>query len=185
MMNNFKKITLLDISAVITLSIIWAALSYGANLIFNPQSSYVVLLFVLSLSACYVAFLVRKTGIVSLFYLLSVLLTFNMNTLITSGQTKLFSFLLTGLIFDLILFLMKTEENKPRDVIIAASISTALFPVIVASILSTGSFVTIISSTLNLALLSLLIGIASSLTAYLIWMQFRTTKTSLRFEFGD
>ena len=185
MRNKLENFALRDFVAVIVTALIGFALNYFARGV-EPQTAYVLHLFILVLLTSLTGYLIRKFGITTIFLLIFSLFTYNMDGLGVKGMSKVFLYVIIGLISDFILMISRGEgRNTVTNVLVSSIIAFTLYPLITALLLSRESIPSLISATLNLTLLSILISIAGSLVSYLIWYQFRTTKIFLRFEFGS
>ena len=186
MKNNLSRLKSRDLTAIIIVSFLGFISGYYINRIVGIQASYVLFLFTLVALTSFLVYLIRKVGVATIFLLILSLITYNVNGLGIKGVSKIYSLIIIGVIFDLILLISNKDGNSTATNILSSSIlSFSLYPIITALLLSRESFSALISATLNLTLLSTLISIAGSLISYLIWHQFRTTKTFLRFEFGS
>ena len=185
MRNNFERFKLQDFIAVIAIALLGFALNYFVTGT-KTQAPYVIYLFILVLLTSFLGYLVRKVGIVTIFLLVLSLVTYNIDGIGLKGMGKVYSYVIIGLIFDFVLMISKGEgKNTVTNVLVSSIIAFTLYPLITALLLSRESVMALISATLNLTLLSILISIAGSLVSYLVWKQFRATKTFLRFEFGS
>lgn len=184
MKKNFKKFTKRDYVAIMVLLLLWAAISYLSDLYCPPQASYIVFLAIMSIFGSFMAYLIRKIGIVTLFYTLGAFFMMKFDGLGLFGQNKLTALFIAGIAFDLLLLFLKTEaKNSAKHIVIGTVFSTALLPVITAYILS-GSFKAVMTSQIiNMILLSAGIALAGSFLSLLVWSQLRLNKIFLRFEF--
>jgi hypothetical protein len=184
MKNKLKAFTLKEIITILVLSGIWALVTTEINAMFDAQATYFIILLLVTLFASITAFLIRKIGTVTLFYLVASFMTFASTNLGVTDYTRIAVFLITGIIFDTTLFfLKKAERNTELHVVIANIISAGLLPIVSVSLLSIKTSMALLSSLLSLVALSSLIGLFGAVIALLLWHALRLTKFFLRYEF--
>ena len=128
-------------------------------------------------------YLIKKTGIAALFYVLTAIFTFWINDISVGGGNKILTFFLAGLVFEIIFLFLKVKvHNIPLDMIIGTSISTASMVIITAFVLSKDLAWSFPLGLLNLVLLAFAVGLIASTVTFLIWHNVEHTKTIIWLE---
>ncbi|HIH10852.1 TPA: hypothetical protein HA241_01555 [Candidatus Woesearchaeota archaeon] len=172
-------------NAIFTLIIafITSLFIFFGNLLFSPSISFIVslVLIVAGMNTC--VYLIKKTGIAALFYVLTAIFTFWINDISVGGGNKILTFFLAGLVFEIIFLFLKVKvHNIPLDMIIGTSISTASMVIITAFVLSKDLAWSFPLGLLNLVLLAFAVGLIASTVTFLIWHNVEHTKTIIWLE---
>jgi len=180
---GFKKFRTVDYIAVAVLAIIWSLLSFVLSSLTDLLSRYILSLFLLIFISTFTVLLIKKAGAITLFYVISALITYNVGNIGPIGIYKLITFVSAGIIFELIFLLLKLEVRAiPLDIVVSASISAAAIPIVTGVILSFGVVVSMVTSFINVTLLSLFVGLASSVLLFIIWQTIKHSKFIVRLE---
>lgn len=180
---HIQLLRLKDIFFVVVVATMVSLLLVAGNIFLSPTLSFIVSLLFLTLGMNCCVYLLKKTSIATLFYVLVAALTFWLNDIGVVGGNKILTFLLAGLLFEILFLFLKVKvHNIPIDMIIGTSISTAGIVIITAFILSPDLAWSFPLELLNLVLLAFAIGIIASMSAFLLWHQVEHTKFIIRLE---
>jgi len=181
---SFKKFRIIDLVIILTLAAIWSLLTLIINKAFDPQYSYILSLLLVTFSMSFIAYLVRKAGSATIFYILCGLFTYNINNFGVVGANKLIIFVISGVVFELFFLIFKLEvKNIQIDVIIGTAISAAVIPVTIVFLLSFDLALSMVQSLVNLILLSFLVGLLGAVISFIIWYNLKTSKLVLKYEY--
>jgi len=182
---KLKLLRKIDLSAILALVIVWAIVIYLLNLT-NINIVFEVSIFVTSVFVTFAALLIKKFGVVTLFYIIAGILTLLIPHLINLGSNTVFILPVTGLTFEFIYFILKKTSV---GVILATSISNGTMPWIM---LLFGGATTIpgierlMTQVWNFTITNIIIGFIGTLIGFGIWYRLKNTKVILRFEYtGD
>ncbi|MEK6903447.1 MAG: hypothetical protein AABW64_02260 [Nanoarchaeota archaeon] len=128
--------------------------------------------------------LVRKAGSATLFYVIGAIFTYSINDIGHTGISKVITFLIAGILFELIFLIFKLEMKRIQlDIVAATAISAATIPLTTGFLLSFNVTLHMISSIINLMLVSFFVGLAGAVISFLAWHHVRTTKMILKYEY--
>ena len=179
----FKGFRRDDYIAILILSCAY----YLFNLILLIDNEWRLILSFLFLSVfiAFNALLIKKALAVSLFLILTSLLTYNLNNFDVIGWFKVIIFVIVGIIFETIFLILKIEiRNLPLDVILGVSLAIALMPLIIFLLSSIDILINRFFEVLNLIILAFLSGLMGSIIGFLIWWKLRLTKIIAKFEYA-
>jgi hypothetical protein len=175
---KFKEIRFILLAAVLISILIFAASFY-----FNPSILFIVSLALLVFGMNFLVYLIKKSGVAFIFYILVGIFTFSINDIGIFGWKKVLVFALSALIFETIFLFLKLHlHNVPLDMIIGSSLSTATISILLGFFLSLVLASSFPIALLNLILLSFAIGLFSSVLTFIIWHNTKNTKVILRLE---
>ncbi len=181
---SFKKFRMLDIGIIIFIAAIWAIIGYILNVVFTPQSAYIVSLLIATFLVSFTVHLVRKAGSATLFYVIGGFLMFGVNDLGITQINKIWMLLIAGIVFELVFVIFKLKIRSVQlDIILGTGFSAASIPFSTGLILSSSLAVSVIGEIFNLALLSFFVGAVGAVLSLLAWYKLRTNKAVLRYEY--
>lgn len=180
-LESLRKFRKIDLLAIITLVFLWSVITYAVNLP-NTQLSFMLSLFITTIFMAFTALFIRKTGAVTLFYLLCALVTVRLNNLGGLGWNKLIVLVTAGIIFELFFLLLKIEiKNIPLDVILGAGFSMASMPFTILLLIPATK--EIMPYVWNFAIMAFIAGVAGAITAFLLWYNIKGSKPIIKFEY--
>lgn len=151
------------------------------SLIPSLQWSFIISTLATTILLTFTVLLLKKAGSATMFYTIRALLTYKLEGL---GINTFFILIIAGMIFEIILLLLKLEiKNVPVDIVLGAAISNATIPVTTGLLLSTIVMQTMLYNLLNLILLYFIIGIAGAIISFLIWYKIKLNKLVMKFEY--
>lgn len=181
---SFKKFRILDVVLILFVSAIWAVIGYVVNILFTPQSSYIISLLIATFLMSFTVHLVRKAGSATLFYVIGGLLMFGLNDLGVTNMNKIWVLLVAGVVFELAFIILKLElKNIQLDIVLGSAFSAASVPFSTAFLLSVSLAKDVIGSIINIALLSFMIGFVGAVASFFLWYKLRTNKAVLKYEY--
>lgn len=181
---SFKKYHSWDFIAIALFAILWAGLSYIFDAYLNPQLSFLITLFTITLLMSFIVHLVRKAGAATLFYGLCAIFTISLSDFGVTGSRKILALLIAGIIFELAFLILKLElKNIQLDIILGTGLSAAVIPLVMAIQLSWTITVERFVPLLNVILVSFVVGVIGALVSFLIWYKFKSAKSIIRFEY--
>lgn len=153
------------------------------NTIFAPSFSFLATLIFLVIGMNFAVYLIKKTGIATLFYVLTAIMTFHLDDIGVFGMKKILVFFLAGLLFEAgFLFFKLHIHSLPLDMLIGTSLSTTSIPLLTAFSLSPGLASSFPVGLFNLMLLALAVGLVASVLAAIIWYDVERAKPILKLE---
>ncbi|MBD3312978.1 hypothetical protein GF345_00890 [Candidatus Woesearchaeota archaeon] len=181
----FRRLGLINIRDIIwimALALLWTVASSITNRLFGFQSAYIFSILTLSFFLTFAVNISPKQGTGLLFLILGGLFTYTLNDIGSAGINRLILLLATGVVFEIIFFLLSIEykKNIRMNTIIAATISAGLIPVIMGLLYSLEIVSRMIVPVINLMLLSLVTAFAGSLISFLFWYRIKATKLYIR-----
>jgi len=180
---HFQKIRVKELIFIASLAVITALLLFISSFIFNPPLLFIVSLSILALGMNFLVYLIKKTGIATLFYLFTSIFTFYLQDIGVISWEKIITFLLAGILFEVVFLILKLEiHSLPLDMIIGTSISTASVPLIGAFLLSAGLASSFPLALINLIILAFAVGLGASVITFIIWYNVRNTKFIIKLE---
>ena len=183
---SFKKFKIIDITLIISISLVWWLLSFAIEKFIPVQSSYMISLLMATFLMSFAVHLIRKAGTSTLFYLIGSLMLYDVNDIGIDGVNKVIIFLIAGIIFELAFLILKVEIKSIQiDIISATAISSMLIPLLTGLFLSPIVSFNLITPLLNLTLLSLLIGIAGSVLSSIFWHNIKNNKMIIKYEYSQ
>lgn len=180
---HIQTIKLKEMIFVLIVAALISLLLFISYLIFSPTVSFIFSLAFLVLGMNFCVYLIKKTGIATIFYFLTAIFTSHLNDIGALGGQKIFTFFLAGLIFEVIFIFLKAHlHNIPLDMIIGTSLSTASIALITAFALSEGLASSFPLALINYILMALAVGLAASIIVFLIWHNIEKTKLIIKLE---
>jgi len=181
---SFRKFKIKDVLAIILFAGMASLLCFLSNNFLNAQYNYIISLFIIIGLMHFIMSLINKAGAALIYSLIISILTYRLNDLGAVGMNKLIFLVSAGLVFEAVFLLLKIEIKQIQiDQIISAGIASLSIPVVSLFLLSPYLFYDKLLQVINLALLSLLIGIASAVVSFIVYYHIKTLKTALRFKF--
>ena len=178
---KFKKFKKADFIAIAILVILWSIITYFIN-IPDTQSSFMLILLITSMFMVFIALFIGKPGSVILFLLIGSIFTLPINNFGGFGLDKILILGVIGLVFEILLFLLKIEiKNIPFDMILAAAISLATVPFSMLLIL--GGSRELMYYVWNFSLISFIIGVIGSIIIFMVWYNIKGLKPVIKFEY--
>ena len=170
--NKFwQQVLFVMVVALAISSLIWLG-DYG-----GPFLSFIISLLLLVMGLNLTVYITRQSGMGTLFYLLTGVVTWGSPGIGISGWNKLVVFFLAGLVFEIFYFLLK--ENSIQ-IIISTSLSTLVIPLLTALFLSYRVASGFPLGLINLILMAFLVGVLGSTAVFLIWYHIRRIKPILK-----
>jgi hypothetical protein len=181
-LESFRKFRKIDLLAIIILVLFWAFITWIINIPDN-QFTFFLSLFVTTMFMAFTAFLIRRVGAVTLFYLFGALITIPINNLGGLGIYKVPILIIAGIVFELFFLLLKIKiKNIPLDIVLGAAFSNFSIPF--TMLLFIPATKGLMSYVWNFALMAFIIGIMGSIAAFLIWYNIRNLKPIIKFEYS-
>lgn len=181
-LESFRRFRKIDFIAILLLALLWAFITWIINIPDN-QFTFFLSLFVTTMFMTFTAFLIRRLGAVTLFYLFGALITININNLGGLGFYKVPILLIAGIIFELFFLLLKIKiKNIPLDVVLGAAFSNFSIPF--TMLLLVPATKELLPFVWNFALMAFIIGIMASIVTFLIWYNIKNLKPIIKFEYG-
>jgi len=180
---EFKRFRLIDFLLVVFMAGVWSIFGFAFDSAFSPLVSYIASLAFLIAFVTFTLLLVKKVGTATLLLVIAALFTNGVGDIGPTGIYKIMTFLVAGLVFEAIFLVLKLEyKSVPIDIVASSAIAAAIIPIVVGMLLSLGIAIDQLTTMINLVLLSLFIGILSSLLTYLLWYNVRTIKFIIKLE---
>jgi len=180
---HVQRIRLKEFIFVVIVAIIISFILFIGNFFLSPTFSFITSLIFLVVGMNICIYLIKKTGIATLFYVLTAILTFWLHDIGVVGGYKILTFFFAGLIFEgIFLFLKLHVHNVPLDMIIGTSLSTASISLITGFALSEGLARSFPVELLNLILLAFAVGLIAATVTFLIWHSVEHTKPIIKLE---
>src|SRR3989338_5636742 len=181
---HIQKIRLKELACIFLISMAAAMLIFLSNLIFSPSIFFIASIAILVLGMNFSVYLIRKTGVATIFYLITAILTISLFDIGVTGWKKIFVFFSAGILFELVFLILKLEiHNLPMDIIIGTSVSTAGLPFISALLLSVSLASSFPIALINLIILAFAVGLVASVIAFIIWYHIEPTKVMLKLHY--
>ena len=100
------------------------------------------------------------------------------------GGERIISFIIVGLLFELVFLVLKLEvKHIQLDIVLGTAVAAASLPLSAGMLLSSALAIEMISRIINMMIFSFFVGMAGALLSFLLWYYLRTAKLVLRFEY--
>ncbi|MBT4936376.1 hypothetical protein HON22_00500, partial [Candidatus Peregrinibacteria bacterium] len=162
-----------ELGLILFVAILVSVVVYLLNFLIDPTFLFLGSLIVLVFGLNFLVHIIKKTGVVMLFFILISLFTLFINDIGIVGWKKIIVFLIAGLIFELsFLFLKIHVHNIPFDIVVGTSFSLLSIPLTTAFFLSPSLASSFPQSLLNVLSLAFVVGLITSVVASLLWHHF-------------
>jgi len=180
---HIQKIKTKEFILIVVVAVVISALLYLNNFFFGDHFVYIISLALIVLGMNFIVYTIRKSGVATLFYLLTALFTFFIAEVGIFGWKKIMVFFIAGVIFELIFLILKIElHNLTLDVIIGTSFSMVSIPLTTAFLLSSGLASSFPLVLINWLVLTFVVGLVAAVITSLIWHEIKQTKPILKLE---
>ena len=177
-MNFLKKISVKGYIFSILLVIPLALISILSSFSLNPTTLLIVSLTLFCLGLNVLIRIVNKLGSSLLFFLTYSILTFNISDFGIIGLKKTLTFIIAGLIFELIIVLLKKKIEL--KVFIGTIISVTSLPLISALLISSSLALTLPEGLIDLILISFITSLITTSVYTLIWHFIKVKKPFIK-----
>ncbi|PIN74137.1 hypothetical protein COV20_00805 [Candidatus Woesearchaeota archaeon CG10_big_fil_rev_8_21_14_0_10_45_16] len=172
-----------DYFCVGVVSVLSSFLMLIGSLFTSPSVSLILSLALLIIGMNLSVYLIKKAGVAVIFSLLTGIFTFFLNDIGVLGWQKIITFLVSGLLFELIFLLLKIRvHDVPLELIIGSSLSAVTVVLVSAFLLSSSLARSFPLELLNLLLLAFVVGLFSSVLFFLFWQAVEQSKLILKLE---
>ncbi len=170
-----------EIVATTLIGLLVSLLIFVTTTFFSPVVAFYgsLLLFAVGINCLY--YLLRKEGLVPLFFVVVGLATRSLDDFGIFGWKKVLVLLLSGLVFDF-LALFFHRQSVDRSPILTVAFSVACIPGLVVLIISSTLTMASLFQISNLVFVSFLVGLLTSVVVSLIWFRIRSLKSVIRLE---
>jgi len=177
-MNFFKKVSLKEYVSSVLLSIPFALISILGYFTLAPTMLLVVSLGMFCFALNFLIRVTNKIGIAVLFFFTYSLLTFNVPDVGVIGFRKVLTFIIAGLLLEIIIFLLK--KRMKLKTFIGTVIAITALPMIAALLISASLTITFPEGLINLILVCLITSVVSTLLYIVIWHIIKVKKPLIK-----
>ena len=177
-MNFLKKISAREYIFYFLLVVPFALIYILSFLFLNPTLLLIVSLTLFCFGLNFLIRITNKIGSSLVFFLTYSVLTFNIPDLGIIGWKKVLTFIIAGIIFELIVLLLKKKIKLKT--LLGTVISITLLPFIAALLISSRLAITFPEGLINLILISFVVSLVSTSIYIIIWHFIKVKKPLIK-----